>query len=76
MLALTVLAIGILLVLIAEAAVRIRAKLRYGYLFGIQATYKYDEALGLMIPGGHRCGQRRDGKSGRQSIRLGQPAAA
>lgn len=45
---------AIILVLTAEAVVRIRAKLRHGF-WGIEQTYMIDQATGLRIPvpGGH-----------------------
>ena len=49
-LVLTVLAIGIVLLLAAEAAVRVRERIKFGYLWGIEDTYKLDPVSGLRIP--------------------------
>ena len=50
MLALTVLGICLVLVLVAEAGLRIRALLRYGQVWSVEQTYAYDEASGLRVP--------------------------
>jgi lysophospholipase L1-like esterase len=54
-LALTVLAICAVLLLLAEAGVRIQAKIERGGFWGIEQTYTLDPASGLRIPvpGGH-----------------------
>jgi lysophospholipase L1-like esterase len=49
-LAFTVLAIAIILLLAAEAGVRIRHKIRYGDFWGIEETYTFDRQSGLRIP--------------------------
>jgi hypothetical protein len=54
-LALTVLAICFVLLLLAEAGVRIQNKIKRGDFWGIEQTYTLDPASGLRIPvpGGH-----------------------
>jgi lysophospholipase L1-like esterase len=47
---LTVLLLSAILLLLAEAAVEIRAKLRYGSFWGIEQTYTVEPASGLRIP--------------------------
>ena len=49
-LALTVLGICLVLFLVAEAGLRIRALLRYGQVWSVEQTFAYDEASGLRVP--------------------------
>jgi hypothetical protein len=49
-LAFTTLVICIVLLLLAEAGVRIRHRIRHGYFWGIEETYSLDAASGLRIP--------------------------
>ena len=49
-LAVTVVAICLMLLLLAEAGVRIRNKMRHGDFWGIEETYTIDPASGLRIP--------------------------
>lgn len=49
-LAITVLGICLVLFLVAEAGLRIRALLRYGQVWSVEQTYAYDEASGLRVP--------------------------
>lgn len=49
-LALTILGICTVFLLLAEAGVRIRHKMRYGDFWGIEETYTLDQVSGLRIP--------------------------
>jgi lysophospholipase L1-like esterase len=49
-LAITVLVICLVLLLLAEAGVRVRNKIRHGDFWGIEETYTLDRASGLRIP--------------------------